>query len=253
MELRDLVDQVSGFDSTAPKDKIKLFAWWLHTHASIDLFTPADIRSCFNSLHIDEPPALATYLTRMGGAKELLPERGQYKLARAARAELDKEYGVHPSIQVVSKLLSELPDKVPDTAEKVFLAEAIDCYRVKAYRACIVMTWNLAFDHLLNWILKDPARLSAINAEIPIRFQKSPKKAAIVINSYDDFTDELKEFEVIELCRNANLINDNLTRNLKEKLGKRNIAAHPSTMVVGQPQADDVVYDLVHNVVLALT
>ena len=37
------------------------------------------------------------------------------------------------------------------------------------------------------------------------------------------------------------------------KLGKRNTAAHPSTMVVVQSQADDVVTDLVNNVVLALT
>jgi hypothetical protein len=63
----------------------------------------------------------------------------------------------------------------------------------------------------------------------------------------------LKEFEIIELCKNANLLNDNLVRTLKEKLGKRNTAAHPSTMIVVQSQADDVVTDLVNNVVLALT
>jgi hypothetical protein len=116
-----------------------------------------------------------------------------------------------------------------------------------------VMTWNLAFDHLLNWILKDPVRLMAFNAAIPTKFQKSPKKASIVISRYDDFADDLKEFEIIELCKSADLLNDNLIRTLKEKLGKRNTAAHPSTMVVGQSQADDVVTDLVNNVVLALT
>jgi hypothetical protein len=35
--------------------------------------------------------------------------------------------------------------------------------------------------------------------------------------------------------------------------GRRNIVAHPSTVVVVQHQADDAVTDLVHNVVLALT
>jgi hypothetical protein len=34
---------------------------------------------------------------------------------------------------------------------------------------------------------------------------------------------------------------------------KRNIAAHPSSVVVVQSQADDVVTDLINNVVLALT
>ena len=48
-------------------------------------------------------------------------------------------------------------------------------------------------------------------------------------------------------------MNGNIIKILKEKLVKRNIAAHPSSVVVVQSQADDVVTDLVNNVVLALT
>jgi hypothetical protein len=139
---------------------------------------------------------------------------------------------------------------VPDMAEKVFLGEAIDCYRVRAYRACIVMTWNLAFDHLLRWILKDPARLAAFNAAIPRKFQK---RVGVVMKTYDDFADEFKEFEIIEVCNTAQTVNGNIIKILKEKLVKRNLAAHPSSVVVIQPQADDVVTDLVNNVVLVLT
>lgn len=255
MELSELVDQVADFDKLPPREKIRLFAWYLHTHRGQEHFGSDHIRALYKELHI-VPDDVGKYVMRMSSmnSPDLTRERPGFKLTRTVRSQLDEKYGSHPSMQVVSKLLTSLPEQVPDTAEKVFLAEAINCYRVRAYRACIVMTWNLAFDHLLNWILKDPARLAAFNSEIPVKFQKTPRKAAIVINGYDDFTDELKEFEIIELCRNANLINDNLTRNLKEKLGKRNTAAHPSTtMVVGQSQADDVVTDLVHNVVLALT
>ncbi|PJG50198.1 hypothetical protein CVM73_37735 [Bradyrhizobium forestalis] len=254
MLLEDLISQVAGFDTQSPREKMCLFAWWLHVHGGKELFEPNDIRRCYDKLHLSQIN-IARNLTRMSERKppDLLVERGMFKLARAVRIELDKKYGLHPSIQAVSKLLADLPDQVPDLAEKVFLSEAIDCYRVRAYRACIVMTWNLAFDHLLNWILKDPNRLAGFNAAIPVKFQKTPKKASIVIKSYDDFADDLKEFEIIELCKNANLLNDNLIRTLKEKLGKRNTAAHPSTMVIVQPQADDVVSDLVNNVVLALT
>jgi hypothetical protein len=39
----------------------------------------------------------------------------------------------------------------------------------------------------------------------------------------------------------------------RAQLDRRNIVAHPSTVVVVQSQADDVVTDLVNNVVLALT
>ena len=73
------------------------------------------------------------------------------------------------------------------------------------------------------------------------------------ITKYDDFLDELKEREVIEICNTANLINSNIFKILKDKLDRRNIVAHPSAVVVVQHQADDTVSELVNNVVLALT
>ena len=44
-----------------------------------------------------------------------------------------------------------------------------------------------------------------------------------------------------------------LQRTLSEKLGKRNMAAHPSLVVITQYQAEDVISDLVNNVILKLT
>jgi hypothetical protein len=76
---------------------------------------------------------------------------------------------------------------------------------------------------------------------------------SLQIAKYDEFLDELKESQVIEICNTANLFNSNIFKILREKLDKRNIAAHPSTVVVVQSQADDVVTDLVNNVVVALT
>jgi len=61
------------------------------------------------------------------------------------------------------------------------------------------------------------------------------------------------EREVIEICSTGGLINSNIFKILKDKLDRRNIVAHPSTVVVVQHQADDAVTDLVNNVVLALT
>jgi hypothetical protein len=111
------------------------------------------------------------------------------------------------------------------------------------------MTWNLAFDHLLRWILKDAARLAAFNSAIP---KKYPKRTGIAIVTQDHF-EEFKEFEVLELCNYASLMSGNIIKILKEKLTKRNTAAHPSPVIVVQSQADDVVTDLVNNVVLVLT
>lgn len=251
MQLRDLVDQAPSFDTGPPKEQIKLFAWWLHSHGGAETFGPGQVRKCYIDLHMDEPPALATYMTRMaeGRPPDLLKERGKYKLARQARIDLDKKYSIHNSIVVVSKILSDLPEKMPNIGERAFLTEALKCYRIEAYRACVVMTWNLAYGHLLDWILQEHSRLDCFNATISKRY---PKLTQLKITKYDEFLDELKESQVIEICNTASLFNSNVFKILKEKLDKRNIAAHPSTVIVVQSQADDVVTDLVNNVVLAL-
>ena len=248
MQLQELVEQVPGFDGAVPKESIKLFAWWLHTYGGKELFGPVDIRGCYNKLHIDEPPAIATYLTRMLAAKDLLKEKNQYKLGRSVRADLDKKYGVHHSVVVVSKLLTDLIGKVPNLAEQNFLTEAIKCYRVEAYRACVIMVWNVAYNHLLNWILNDSDRLVKFHSSIA---KRNSKKAGSVVTKYDDFED-LKEREVIDICNIAGLYNSSVYKILLGKLDRRNIAAHPSSVVMVQSQADDAITDLVNNVVLAL-
>jgi hypothetical protein len=247
MELREVVEQVEGFDTLPPREKIRFFAWHLHTHKGALSFDNSVIRACFSELHLIDPN-VPKYLTRMAEGGDLVREKGAYKLSRAIRTSLDAKYGIHHTVVQVSKLLADLPGKVPDLAEKNFLTEAIKCYRIEAHRACVVMSWNLAYSHLLHWILNDAKRLQNFNAGIPKRY---PKKPPVTISKYDDF-EELKESEVIEICNSAGLVNGNIIRILREKLGKRNMAAHPSSVLVVQSQADDVVTDLVNNVVLAL-
>jgi hypothetical protein len=146
--------------------------------------------------------------------------------------------------------LKHLPGKISDEGERLFLSEALKCYHAKAFRATIVMAWNLAYDHVLYWILKEPARLAEFNRKIAGKV--GPKRAWITIAKREDFED-LKESEVLDICGTAGLFaSDNTKRVLGIQLTKRNLAAHPSLLEIGQPQADDAVYDLVNNVVLAL-
>ncbi len=161
--------------------------------------------------------------------------------------ELGGLYGAHPATVAASKLLNELPTQVPDLAQRAFLEEAINCYKVRAFRAAIVMTWNLAYDHLVRWIFADPTRLVTLNSGFAKRF---PREAITVSASQD--LEEIKESKVIEACGSAGLVSSNMLRILREKLTRRNMAAHPSAVVVAEPQANDVITDLVNNVVLLL-
>jgi len=148
----------------------------------------------------------------------------------------------------VEKMLTDLPGKIADEAERTFLSEALTCYRHSAFRAAIVMTWNLAYDHVCRWILADPKRLAAFNTGIP---KRNPKKAHVSITARPDF-EELKEDETVDILGGVPGITDNIKNVLKEKLKRRNRYAHPSTLIVERAQVDDMITELVNNVVLHL-
>lgn len=252
MTLTEFVAMVSGFASLSDPDKILHFGWYLHHQKEQATFTQADIRVCYTDQHI-HPPNLSVNFTRLLGKKPrvLLTEKGRYKLEHSARQALDQKYGEHETTIALSQLLRELPGKLSDEAERFFLSEAIKCYHVKSFRAAIIMVWNLTYDHLLHWILADPGRLSAFQGSVAGRV--GPKKAAgINIATREDFED-LKESEALDICSNAGLFASRNTKQILDiQLTKRNLAAHPSLVIIGAPEAEDTISSLVQNVVLLL-
>ena len=248
MELSDFATLVPGFDELVDREKVRHFAWFLHTYRVMEVFATGDIRKCFEDLRL-LPPNVSLHLRRMTEAKSpsLIKSKGKYKLHRRDMIHLESLYGAHPTTVAASKLLTDLPAMVPNLAERAFLQEAINCYKVKAYRAAIVMTWNLTYDHLTRWIVKDSARVAALNMALYKRSQKNPP----TVNSHQDI-ENIKEFDLVETCSTAALISSNVVKILKEKLTKRNMAAHPSTVVMIESQANDVITDLVNNIILKL-
>ncbi len=248
MELSDFASSVRGFDGMGDREKVRHVAWYLHTYHNMQVFATGDIRECFEELRL-VPPNVSPHLRHMAEAKlpSLIQSKGQYKLHRRDMTHPDGLYGAHPTTIAASKLLTDLPATVPDLAERAFLEEAINCYKVKTYSVEIVMTRNLAYDHLIHWIFKDPARTSALNVAFSKRFQKNPHTA----RAPQDL-ENIKEFDLVESCGTAALISSNVVKILKKKLTKRNMAAHPSSVVMIEAPANDVITDLFNNVVLAL-
>jgi hypothetical protein len=252
MDLKEFVANVSGFGSLGHPDKVLLFGWYLQTHKNKVTFSQSDIRACYKSQHT-EPPNLSEIFARLLAKKPkvLLQEKGAYKLEGSIRQRFDEQYGDHETTIAISKLLKELPGKLSDEAEQFFLSEAVKCYRVRAFRAAIVMAWNLTYDHLLHWILADASRRAAFQAAIAGRI--GPKRAAsITITAREDFED-LKESETLDIAGTASLFPSKNTKQILDmQLTKRNMAAHPSLVIIGAPEAEDTISSLVQNVVLVL-
>ncbi len=156
-----------------------------------------------------------------------------------------------PISMKIEKLLSDLLAQVPDLGEREFLAEALKCYKPGAFRAAIVMAWNLAYDHLLNYIWRH--RLAEFNLQWPKRFPRQHAQSRVSSIAVRDHFSELKESEVLEICKSAAIISPDVFKVMEEKLGKRNSAAHPTGVILGAPQAENFIHEITNDVVLKFT
>ena len=247
MDLEALVARIDGFSEWSHAEKIRFLAWYALKCGKRE-FTQADIRRCYEDLHLSPPTSFGSFISAMTGRnpKEAIRTPTGFVLERRVREAFDEKYGNRESTVAVHKLLAELPSRVQSPVERVFLDEALVCFRGGAFRGAMVMVWNLAFDHLCRFILASD--LLAFNVQLPKSF---PNADISEIRTREDFA-ELKESQVLRVCRSANIIPGNLHTILEEKLKRRNMAAHPSTVVISQLTAEDFIKDLVENVVLAL-
>jgi hypothetical protein len=253
LQLEHLAASIRGFPNFSHADKIRIFAWYLHSDGMQDRFSAADIRKCYKTLSMEEPSGIHPFLNGMLSRtpKELLKDSRGYYLEKRLRDRLEAKYGQRAASIHVTKLLADLPARIPDLVEREFLNEALICFRHCAYRAAIVMCWNLTFDHLCRYVISN--HLPAFNASWPTRYPKLHAKARIsAINSMDDFA-ELKESEIIDICRTAGILSGDVVKILNQKLERRNSAAHPSNVSITQLQAEEFIHDLVTNVVVKLT
>jgi len=250
-ELRSLVAGITDFSGWSHANRIRFFAWAQHGIRKKERFSTGDIGWCYSTLSLNKPN-ISEYLSGMEQRKELLRDGRGYYLEGGLRTKYDAKYGEHDITLNIRQMVKELPDKIPDVAEKDFMKEALICLRHDAARAAIVMVWNIAYYHLCNFILK--RKLAEFNAIYQTRYPNKWRDAKVqTIAKYEDFAVDLKESEVIEICKSAQIITNDVYKILVEKLGKRNSAAHPSTVHVTQVQAEAYIDDLIRNVVLAIT
>jgi hypothetical protein len=249
--IEEFVRGIPNFAAKSHPDRIKAFGWFLHAQRNVAGFKTADITKCYRDTHLDEPANMARFLDSLTEKKppELLKSGGSYRLSQPVRERLDRVLGTAEMVVAVEKMLTDLPGKITDEGERLFLNEALTCYRHGAFRAAIVMVWNLTYDHVARWVLADAQRLAEFNTGIP---KRNPRKAHVTIATRDSFED-LKEDETVDIFGALTGVSANVKRALKEKLGRRNTFAHPSTQTITRAQVDDMITDLVNNVVLHFT
>ena len=248
MLLAELNQAIPDLGDKSHYDKIKIFGWWLHVHRSKPSFTGADIGDCYNRLHFSRPTSFGAYLQQLVTKRELLPAgTAKYKLENKVREKLNSTHGQSETTIAVTNLLVSLAATIPDMAERDYYKEALICYKHGSTRAAVVMTWNIAYSHLCDYVLAK--KLPDFNTQWQTAHPGRHKKKVLKIVNFDDFNEYLKEFDVLELCRDAKIITKNIFNDMDSGLKKRNAAAHPNSVVINQLQADAFIQDMIVNVV----
>ncbi len=249
-DLQAFIAGISGFQNKGHADMVRMFAWLQHFLRKKTRFGTGDINWCYNALSL-KPSNTSQYLIDMEGRGELLKDKDGYYCEGKFLTKYNDLCGTHDITLNIRQTVKDLINAVPDIAEKDFMKEAEICLRHDAGRATIIMVWNVAFYHLCQFILKH--KLAEFNAGYQKHYNKKWLHAKVqTIKTYDDFAVDFKESEVIDICKREQIITENVAKILVEKLNKRNSAAHPSTVHIGQVQAEAFVDDLVSNVILAL-
>jgi hypothetical protein len=251
MTLTELPRCIPDYATLKEIDVIKLIIWWAHTYGQRENVTNEYLRQCYGTIGRAVPDGgFSSYFKSLEERKpkHLIRSRDGYKLEHRINDGLTEKYGQRDATIHIEKILADLPCKLANPDERTYLEETLICIRHKAFRAAVVMAWNLAYDHVCYWMLADASRLAIFNATSPKRF--AGMKYPAVINR-DGFT-EMKESHVIAIASSGDVISKNVARVLDEKLTRRNMAAHPSDVSTLQSTAEEVIRDLVENVVLRL-
>ena len=243
-ELFDFVQRVSGFSGKTYTEKIEIFAWYLHEVAARSKISPADLLRCFDLAHCERPANIYGLLQKQCEKKpaRILKDGQGYRLAASIRESVGKQIGLRASTIATTALLASLIPRVTNQSQQRFLNETLICFNHKSYRAAIVMAWNLAYSHVCDRVFD--SHTVAFNSQ---RSKIYPKLPELVKRT--DFED-YRESQVIEICRGARLLDASVCKVLTEKLGRRNLAAHPSSTTLTAVSAEDAIMDLVTNVLL---
>lgn len=245
MTLDDFICGIASFEELTASDKIRTFAWYIHVHRSLQYFKTVDITMCFDQLHLPRPSNPSRLLLNLVEQKQLLSDRNGFRLAKSLRDKLDVMHGARAETILVDKLLSGLPAKLLGLDQEGYMEEALICFRNRAFRAAIVMTWNVAYDHLVSTILD--RHLVRFNTQMSSMFGGKKKD----VHGREDFQ-RLKESEVVEVCNAGGLVAKEVAKVLSDKLDKRNSAAHPSGSSFDKLQTEAYISDLINNAVLKI-
>ena len=131
-----------------------------------------------------------------------------------------------------------------NSTQSHLLEETVACLEGGAYRASVVIVWNLAYDFFRQWIYDKHLRV--FNESLVSGYlKKSGEPQYKPIEDYDDFyRGKPGERTVIDVSESAGAIGEKVADTLRHYLRRRNDYAHPSFLSPNHEQAHAYARDL---------
>ncbi len=247
MDTISFVRAIPDFFELKQSEKCLYFAFYVTAIRKEASFNRASIELCFREANLPVYTKVREYLVEnaKGRSPNFIKVNGDYGISQYKLDELFKTLRVDKPVIEVEIDLNKLKEDIVDANGKDFLDETIKTVEVGAYRASVIMVWILGIDHLYNYIIS--SKLVDFNTKLALQNNKRIKVTSV--QTKDDFS-EIPEGIFIALCREANIISNDVRKILEEKLGTRNSCAHPSGIKISKNKAIEFIKDILYNIIL---
>lgn len=247
MTIHDYIASIEDFYNADTIEQTDYIAFYLVHYKRADSFISKDILAVCNEINLQPHGRLAQYLSeqaklKVAGKKYIKLAKG-YQLHAPYRNLLNQQIAKTPVLVSLDVELERQIAAVGDIYERELLEEAARCYKVKAYRAAVVMIWAVVMSHMYAYVFASHL------ADFNLAISRDSDKRLKLIKRIEDFG-EMKETKFIALLRSSGIITNDVRKILDEKLGTRNSAAHPSKTHLKESKAIEFGHDLLDNIVL---
>jgi hypothetical protein len=225
------------------EDQILVFCYFLQKKEAYSSITHRDLEQCFQVLDLSLPTNINSRLCKIEIKKQLVKSNGGYRVERTKIKNIENDILGKPKLKEISDNLEKLPTLLKKP-ESDYVKEVINCLKIDAYHAAVILMWVVTISHLRNYVLA--FKLKEFNSSLSLRLKY--KKKGFTISEYEDF-EEIKEMEFLEILKNIGSISKTRHKLLEEKLGIRNTYAHPSPLSLTDAKTVSFIEDLINDII----
>jgi hypothetical protein len=228
--------------------RICLFVYFLTVKEGEGIALKSRIADMFTLADIPCPRNLDRDLGKMRRSEMLVPQNEGYRLHRKYSGAIEEQLKARQHNVSVKGSLAGLARKIRDDIERELIEEAIRCFGTRpiSKRATILLSWMAGVGHLQSFVWRKKKHLASFNNVLT---KNTPKNTIRRITTREDFT-ELREDLFILKLREAQIIDTNVHKQLKNQLDIRNTCGHPNSIAISDSKVEAFLEDIINNILL---